>query len=690
MSENNMNEMFTEQFVDPAVVTVPIDDTLQNSGEAADAAAVGAALALKADAASITAIKVNGESADNQGNIIIDGTDIKMGGGSQTSLSDAITSAAGRTGADIPVSGEPGAMTIQAAISQVDAANATTIPMAEGSTTTVAQKISAMDATAAAHGASIVALQGKTAGDIPVETGSTETVKDALGARVKTVNGEGPDSAGDVTLRTVPEAENLVSSLSQTSTDEFILRTSGGEASIETGGAWLMDIRGAGVKTGYTARSVNLTVTETGTEGHMEATADDDAVEELVAEGGTYTFVYSTEWTLGGESADPADYGITVTGTPVAGDTMVLVYVKEVPGTILVANPTKFVSTGWNLYDNANGYARVVKYSATQTYRVSGAASALKFSSTYSGTKSDITVTSGAFDPFSASDPIGTTGYVWVTGGDATTAIWTARSDWGSGYDGTLEAFTSTEIDLSDIMDEYFPNGLLRAGDTADEINLNIGVCYVRVERLANNAANMATAKGSGREFDYDEDYIYLALAAEVSHNVSIDGTYTADDHGLEWFDDTEGPVEATTLYGNNLKNKLERDVLTISQQTLTADQKTQVQQNIGLAVTTGTITCPLTSGTSDRMRLEKSGHVISASARRHTITDNTVRANATIFNIPAGFRPAADVSVMGYYMTGGTFVACFFTVGSDGTVKCGGSSSAYGTQFFFAGSWMI
>ena len=41
---------------------------------------------------------------------------------------------------------------------------------------------------------------------------------------------------------------------------------------------------------------------------------------------GTYVFTYTTEWTLGGESVDPFDYGITVGGTPTNGDTMTVVY----------------------------------------------------------------------------------------------------------------------------------------------------------------------------------------------------------------------------------------------------------------------------------------------------------------------------------------------------------------------------
>ena len=63
MSENNndLNEMIEEEVDESTVITVPIDDTLSNSGEAADAKAVGDALALKADKSELqTAIQVNG------------------------------------------------------------------------------------------------------------------------------------------------------------------------------------------------------------------------------------------------------------------------------------------------------------------------------------------------------------------------------------------------------------------------------------------------------------------------------------------------------------------------------------------------------------------------------------------------------------------------------------------------------
>ena len=78
MSEINLNDVVTHTVRDAEVITVEIDDTLSISGEAADAKAVGDALALKADKTELqTAITVNGQSADAQGAIIVNSDDIK-------------------------------------------------------------------------------------------------------------------------------------------------------------------------------------------------------------------------------------------------------------------------------------------------------------------------------------------------------------------------------------------------------------------------------------------------------------------------------------------------------------------------------------------------------------------------------------------------------------------------------------
>ena len=93
---NDLNEVFTEEMIDADVITVPIDDTLSNSGEAADAAAVGAALALKADASSIVTISVNGQTPDNQGVILVTANDTKMSSTDTTTIKEKIEAVGGK------------------------------------------------------------------------------------------------------------------------------------------------------------------------------------------------------------------------------------------------------------------------------------------------------------------------------------------------------------------------------------------------------------------------------------------------------------------------------------------------------------------------------------------------------------------------------------------------------------------
>ena len=268
-----------------------------------------------------------------------------------------------------------------------------------------------------------------------------------------------------------------------------------------------------------------------------------------------------------------------MTGTPADGDEIEVEYVAEERGTIYPANPNGLIVTGWNLYNDGNGRARVLKYSEdpAECFGISGAYTLLAFSETLDGAQLPITVTDGLFS-------VPSDGFVWVYGGNGTdTAIWMTWEDWTEGYEGSWEGYTEHEVDFSNEMTTYFPNGLLKAGTAVDEINFNIGQAISRVERLAYSEANLAAAIATGREYEYDEDYIYLERATPVSNSISVSGAVVVDDHGLELVSQTDIPVTVEMLYGKNLKNELERNVLTISQQSLTDAQKTQVQQNIGV-----------------------------------------------------------------------------------------------------------
>lgn len=394
-----------------------------------------------------------------------------------------------------------------------------------------------------------------------------DAVYQKIATAVKSVNGIEPNEDGDIPLVSVPYAQNLESESSKRVYDTFIQRTAGGTTSISSGNAWLMGVKGNNTHDDFVPESIDMEVNGLG-DPPITATLNRDAFVEAVSESGQIILVYSTAW-----NTDPSNYGITVSGTPVAGDTITIDYVKEERGTIVVTNPQSFIATGWNLYNHTLGYAKVVKYAFG--YRIDGTYSALKFSETINGTKTDVTVTDGSFD-------IPSDGYVWVTDGDPSdTAIYATWEDWTEEPDEEFQPYVEHVVDLSAVMTSKFPYGLLKAGSIVDEIDLNLGQAISRVDRMAYNSTNLATAKASGREYEYDENYIYLERASAVVSSVSVNGAFDSDDHGIEYFD-SEVAVETEILYGVNLKNKLEREVLTMSQQTLTNAQKSQVRQNIG------------------------------------------------------------------------------------------------------------
>ena len=306
----------------------------------------------------------------------------------------------------------------------------------------------------------------------------------------------------------------------------------------------------------------------------ITATLNKETFRAYVSQSGTVTLSYTTAW-----SADPALYGVTVTNDPVSGDSIVINYTKENRGTITPAAVTSFNSTGWNLYDNAAGkkYARVIKYSDDYGYKIGGNYGLITFSTTVGGTPTALLVDDGYFS-------VPSDGFVTVTGGDDTTYIYATWSDWVEGYEGEFEEYTDYSVSLSSIM-VNFAAGLLAIGEVRDEINFNIQKAISRVQRLSYTAENLALVIASGVPYDTDTNYIYAVRETPVEYNFTVDGSFTVSDHGIEFFTaTTDTPVVCETLYGQNLKDKLRRDVVTISEQTLTSTQKEQVRENIGAA----------------------------------------------------------------------------------------------------------
>ena len=572
------------------VVTVPIDDTLTIEGQAADAKATGDALALKADKSELqAAVKVNNQPADAQGLILIDGRHIPVSDEDAETLAEAVTDLKEQTAENIPMSSDSGAKTIAEVVN--------------------------------ANAEAIESMEEMTGATMPIESGSQTTVKAAIEARVKTVNRKAPDADGDVDLSVVPLAENLQSDKMESVEGAFIIRTTGGNASVSDGKAYPLHLFGAAEHTGYVAEELNMTVipiTRTEPDEPITATIDRDTFVAYVDESSTINLYYTTEW-----SADPELYGITVTGTPVAGDQITVVYVKEVRGTITVANPARMVGTGWNLFDYNNGYARVVKYSTEYGYKIGGSYASIQFSATLTGERSSITPgVDGLFN-------VPSDGYVFVTGGNNTdTYILTTWSDWMEGpSSGYWEPYRESGIDLSTVMTTYFPNGLLAVGTTSDEIDLSAKRSISRIERMAYSEENRAAAAASGRSYDFDQNYIYIVRESAVISAITIDTTYNVSEHGLEWFTETTLPVISEILYGKNLRDKLERDVVTISAQTLTEEEKAQVRTNIGaMSQADGDkkLVAPTTAGTNGQL-LQTNGDGTTKWTTQGTPTDAQV-----------------------------------------------------------------
>lgn len=393
---------------------------------------------------------------------------------------------------------------------------------------------------------------------------------------VFSVNSKLPDKNGNVEINQVEIANNLTSTDSKLVAEEFISRTTGGNVSVHDGNANLAVVRGNMVHTGIVQESITMTVTPVQRAAGVdpiEAEIDKEAFKEYVTESRSITLVYENEdWT-----SNPLLYGVTVSGDPLPGDKIEITYVMADRGVITAATPASFRSTGWNLYNHSAGYARVLKYSDDYGYMVGGTFVNLQFSETLTGTRSEVEVSSqGLFN-------VPSDGYVFVSGGTSVdTYILMTHSDWTMGPSGDWQAYTESFVDLSDPM-ENFPYGLCQVGLYRDEINFNNQICTSVIGRMDYSEENIEILDASGTEYEADRDYIYYVKEEPDTFTFEGESNYTVSDHGMEYFIGTTVDTYAQTLYGENLRDKLRNDVLTISPMDLTEGQKASVRNNIGL-----------------------------------------------------------------------------------------------------------
>ena len=168
------------------------------------------------------------------------------------------------------------------------------------------------------------------------------------------------------------EASVIRTSTTQSQTAEFIYRTTAGDMSIETGEATLVSIEGNAMITGHQdeVRGNTTNFTNPNTTAGLNW---DTFIAWLSTRGWTDASPFTLTWTgnagsewnisngTGGSTADgSSSLGITIDGEMTVGDTMEIVYIPEVIGTIVVASPTEFVATGYNQYNSDAGYAHVI------------------------------------------------------------------------------------------------------------------------------------------------------------------------------------------------------------------------------------------------------------------------------------------------------------------------------------------
>ena len=94
---------------------------------------------------------------------------------------------------------------------------------------------------------------------------------------------------------------------------------------------------------------------------------------------------------------------------------------------------------------------------------------------------------------------------------------------------------------------------------------MNAMTATSRIQRTSYSAENLAAVKATGRAYEYDENYIWFLRSTPTVSSITIDPEYSCDDHGIEWFDESDVAVQTEILYGQNLKDKLRRQVVTFT-----------------------------------------------------------------------------------------------------------------------------
>lgn len=414
-----------------------------------------------------------------------------------------------------------------------------------------------------------------------------------------------------------------------------------------------------------------------------------------------YVFTYSgTAWELSSDEVTLSDYGISITGTPSANDSITVTCIHGTPtttatisftaydpGVINVATPSSFEATGFNQFDKATMYIEnatiddgtIVANTGTYvcycravggehgyiaesigghidtTGGMGWCAAVPEIGSTVVTTSAD---NSDSVTEYAADFTYMTDGYMVVVVDDMDDLMmW---CEWSGDVNGQTEytaysapsTITIPTVGTIEGTQYYLPTytyGMPRLGNVYDTINFESSTYIKRIERLAYSAENLAIVQAMSPVpvYDYDDTNIFYVLADPITYSFTnpTGGIYIVDDHGTEEFTDTSVPVEAELLYGQNLRDKLRTDVLTISKQNpdLSNAQLNQVYENLNLA------------------SFHLSGTITSFP---FTIQDERISARSSVVNVVLG-TPASVISDLSW-STGEGIVSITGTLASS------------------------
>ena len=373
----------------------------------------------------------------------------------------------------------------------------------------------------------------------------------------------------------------------------FLMRTSGGSASLRTGEAVLRKMYGLMLKAPDVTENIVETYLCERTEDvptlSLDAATLRTKMEGEVAKGATITVTIElagSDWLRDGEVGSLADYGLTVSGTAMADDTIQVVYRRAKIGTVWQATPSEFVALGLNSFNkdvavlencgfaadgtivemqgNNIGYALAAYNSENEdgytVYDKNGLLVTAGFMTsmpTVGGVAS--LVSSPNAELMRVSVP-SNNGYVVFEGVDMSGVC--VHPAWSGYMDRGYADYAESVVDLSDVA-LYAVSSVLR--DVAD---FTTGVITRNVSRVVYSAAALAALLTEHPDWAHDVDYVYdeeyiYHRATATTEALAVGGVYTVNDFSVEMFADTTIPPECEIAYGENLVDKLRVDVVT-------------------------------------------------------------------------------------------------------------------------------